>query len=296
MSINNQGNNSINSLKTIEIESITFVKTNRNRILKEAEIITKRKIKRFEYRKMLQRDEEQLQALLMSEIEQVKAFLEEPFIGHLLFTLENIDKMEVNGVSDFSEDQFQSAYEKALIIEYSVSFDELDSAIESIKNSTVYELRRTLEILYLQLFIHKEYYAYLMMLNGSYLFTGLVNSNQELFLPDLGNDSFVDEHTSIEEYENGVQWKGNNKTEFVQFVYALFEAGLITNDSREVTKLVEQLATIFKFDLGNNWQSNHSKSINNRNNDYEPEIFDRIKKAYSAYTEALMQGIKKRKK
>lgn len=93
---------------------------------------------------------------------------------------------------------------------------------------------------------------------------------------------------------SGLRWVGTNKTAFVQHVYALFEAGLVTNESKEVTKLVEEMASIFKVELGKNWQSNHSKSINNRNNDYEPEIFDNLKQAYARYSNKLLTGKNKK--
>lgn len=89
--------------------------------------------------------------------------------------------------------------------------------------------------------------------------------------------------------DSGIKWKGKNKTEFVQLIYALYEDGLIDNEKSEVTKLVADLAIILGLDLGKNWQSNHTKSITNRNNDYDIKIFDRIKRAYENYREDALK-------
>lgn len=79
---------------------------------------------------------------------------------------------------------------------------------------------------------------------------------------------------------SSLRWKGDKSTEFVHLIYALHRAGYITNDSNEVTKIVETAAQLFNFKLATNWQSNLSKSYLNTNNDFEPSIFSKLKKAF----------------
>ena len=81
-------------------------------------------------------------------------------------------------------------------------------------------------------------------------------------------------------------WIGKNKTEFVQLIYGIYHANLLTNENNEITKLVEDLSKEFDIDLGKNWQSNYSKSINYRNHDYFPEIFEKIKNGFIKYRDS----------
>jgi len=88
----------------------------------------------------------------------------------------------------------------------------------------------------------------------------------------------------LEDNQSNIKWLGKNKTEFVQLIYSLFHANLITNDTNEITEIVKDMAKFFKIDLSKNWQSNLSKSINNRNNDYVPAIFDNLKNSFANYS------------
>ena len=82
---------------------------------------------------------------------------------------------------------------------------------------------------------------------------------------------------------SNVKWQRDNKTEFVQLIYALYEAGYINNEESQKTKLVTQLSSLFNFDVGKHWQSNLTKSINDRNADYVPDIFQNLTKAFIEY-------------
>jgi RteC protein len=86
--------------------------------------------------------------------------------------------------------------------------------------------------------------------------------------------------------QGDLNWLKNNETEFVQFVYALHYAGYISNQDNTVTKLVAQMAKAFNLQLGNNWQSNFSKSINERNADYLPNIFANIQQGFTKYRDS----------
>jgi hypothetical protein len=90
-----------------------------------------------------------------------------------------------------------------------------------------------------------------------------------------------------------VFWKMKNETEFVQLIYALSEAKYLDNESGEITKLVQQVASVFNFKLGKNWQSNFSKSINDRNHKYEAKIFTNLKDSFHAYRERQINKKKK---
>lgn len=87
-----------------------------------------------------------------------------------------------------------------------------------------------------------------------------------------------------------VEWTASkdNKTEFVQLIYALHEAGYLNNGKGEITKIVERLAGELGVALSKNWQSNLSASIHRSNRDYQPAIFGKIAAAYAEYTERLI--------
>lgn len=81
--------------------------------------------------------------------------------------------------------------------------------------------------------------------------------------------------------KSSIHWKGKSETEFVQLIYALYEANLIEGEG--IIKVVKEFAQVLNYKLSSNWQSNHSKSLNERNNDYEPKIFNRLSNAYEEY-------------
>lgn len=92
-----------------------------------------------------------------------------------------------------------------------------------------------------------------------------------------------------------VKWTGSkdNKNEFVQLMYGLHQAGFINEGKGEITKIVETIAGVFNIHLGENWQSNHSASIHKVKNDYQAQIFHKIREAYEQYTDSLIEGKKK---
>lgn len=92
-----------------------------------------------------------------------------------------------------------------------------------------------------------------------------------------------------------VKWTGSkdNKNEFVQLMYGLHQAGFINEGKGEITKIVEAIAGVFNIHLGENWQSNHSASIHKVKNDYQAQIFHKIREAYEQYTDSLIEGKKK---
>ena len=93
------------------------------------------------------------------------------------------------------------------------------------------------------------------------------------------------------------KWTGSkdNKNEFVQLVYGLHQTGLIENGTGEITKIVEGLAEFLNLELSKNWQSNHSSSIHRVNSDYQPPIFDKIKKNYIEYSNKQQKNKKTNK-
>lgn len=108
--------------------------------------------------------------------------------------------------------------------------------------------------------------------------------------------SYTDmEETPIIKGNSRLKWNGTNETEFIQFVYALHEAGYLCNQENEITKLVEQMALLFNFNLGRNWQINLSTSINKRNADYMPEIFANLSKGFATYRLKQLEKNKKNK-
>ena len=85
-----------------------------------------------------------------------------------------------------------------------------------------------------------------------------------------------------------IYWRGENMTEFTQFVYGLFHAGYLTNSSNEIEKLVEDVANAFNLKLSKNVQSNLSKSIHKSKAGYEPKIFKKIENAFKQYMDDLI--------
>lgn len=96
---------------------------------------------------------------------------------------------------------------------------------------------------------------------------------------------------------SAIKWTASkdNKNEFVQLIYGLYQAGFINDGKGEITKIVEELAEVFGVSLGKNWQSNHSASIHKAKHDYQPLIFHKIRQAYEAYTQSLIEDKKKTK-
>ena len=113
-------------------------------------------------------------------------------------------------------------------------------------------------------------------------------------LPDL----LTAEQAPVQnDYIYPVQWTANrdNKTEFVQLIYALHEAGYLNNGTGEITKIVESLADTLSVSLSKNWQSNLSASIHKSNSDYQPPIFGKIATAYGVYADKLITAKKNNK-
>ena len=66
----------------------------------------------------------------------------------------------------------------------------------------------------------------------------------------------------MQESKSSIVWRGKNEIDFTQLVYALHEVGILTNTENEITTLVKQVAKSFNLELGKNWQSNLSTTIN----------------------------------
>jgi predicted PilT family ATPase len=83
----------------------------------------------------------------------------------------------------------------------------------------------------------------------------------------------------------GIKWKGKTEIDFIHLVYALHTSGLIQNENKQVTNLVEELAKLFDFKLSKSWRQNHNSNINNTASDYRPRIFEDLEDAYMQYRE-----------
>ena len=109
----------------------------------------------------------------------------------------------------------------------------------------------------------------------------------------------IDESYKLEEMKKEnryeLKWAKENETEFVQFVYSLFEGGYIKGNDEKIgiTKIVEIFAKQFNFKIGKNWHINHSSSIHKRNRDYVPPIFDDLKKSYQTFQDKRIDKKKK---
>jgi hypothetical protein len=140
-------------------------------------------------------------------------------------------------------------------------------------------------------FLNKLILQYDELLKGKFQISiqNYMNAFNKQPKPDIGNRKTKPKSKSADY----VKWEGQNETEFVQLIYSLFEAGYISNQNHEITKLVTQIASLFNFQLGKNWQSNLSKSINNTNFEYRPEIFDKIEQGFRNYRDKKINKNKK---
>lgn len=105
------------------------------------------------------------------------------------------------------------------------------------------------------------------------------------FLHDIYKTKNVKEKTNNK--KSTIVWKGKNQTEFVQLIYSLFHSQTLTIEGNEKTKLVEEIAIYFNIKLSEHWQSNLSKAVNKRNNDYEPQIIETIKLGYNNFKKEI---------
>lgn len=103
--------------------------------------------------------------------------------------------------------------------------------------------------------------------------------------PDLRMKSEKQHMTSANDKPLLTYWTGGeNKTQFVQLIYALHEAKLLNNGRGEITNIVDELGQFLGVELPETWQQNLSKSINSANNNHIPPIFDKIKQAFLDYS------------
>ena len=128
------------------------------------------------------------------------------------------------------------------------------------------------------------------------LLTKMAFSEIERLLPTL----FTNDSPSVNPVKSmknviDVKWTGekDNRNEFVQLIYGLHQAKLINKGEGEITKIVEELATLFQVNLGNSWQSNLSASIHKTKNGSNPQIFSKIRSAYEEYALGLAEDKKK---
>jgi len=105
----------------------------------------------------------------------------------------------------------------------------------------------------------------------------------DVVMPDESTIVLPPENPNI---ASNLKWTGKSKTEFVQLIYAIYHAKLINNNKDEITKIVEDMAKVFNYDIGDNWQDLLSKSVNNRKNGYVPKIFENLKNAFIEYYES----------
>jgi hypothetical protein len=103
-----------------------------------------------------------------------------------------------------------------------------------------------------------------------------------------------DENALAPSTRKNTYWIGAEETEFVQLIYALVEAKRLPEKGK--TKMVEEIAAFFGLTLSGDWQSNLSKSIHERNSDYEPAIFDELSEAWERYAGRREDKKKKPKK
>jgi len=89
----------------------------------------------------------------------------------------------------------------------------------------------------------------------------------------LDSEFGVLQHKKVEKHTTPI-WIDKNQTSFLQLIEGLIDLEYISprpNQGKE--KLIRECATFFGIKLSKNWKSNLSKSKNERNSNYVPEIF-----------------------
>jgi len=72
-------------------------------------------------------------------------------------------------------------------------------------------------------------------------------------------------------------WRNKNQTSFLQLIEGLIDLGYIVPPVNQgKLELINDCAEFFGLELSKHWKSNLSKSKNERNNDYVPEIFKNL--------------------
>lgn len=78
-------------------------------------------------------------------------------------------------------------------------------------------------------------------------------------------------------------WIGTESTEFVQLMYGLIESGRL--EKKNKTKMIKDIAYFLGIDLSSHWQSNKTKTVHDRNDDYVPSIFHESIQGWKKYAE-----------
>jgi hypothetical protein len=134
-------------------------------------------------------------------------------------------------------------------------------------------------------------------LEAQYEFINYLKREESKYTAEKNNDTLKQTPLAdLNSVGTNIKWTGKIELEFVQLIYSLYEANYLTNDEKQITTLVKQVAKAFNVELGKNWQTNLSDNINNRNTDYQPKIFDTLKKSFNDYRdERLIENDKKKK-
>ncbi|PMD99311.1 hypothetical protein BWI97_02630 [Siphonobacter sp. BAB-5405] len=74
-------------------------------------------------------------------------------------------------------------------------------------------------------------------------------------------------------------WKGSD-INFVQLIYSLYGAGLLTNEDNERTKLVEQVANLLGIELGPSWLNTHSRTLLEMKPKEQPKVLKLLTQGY----------------
>lgn len=91
------------------------------------------------------------------------------------------------------------------------------------------------------------------------------------------------------------KWKNITSVDFVQIIYGLFHAGILTNEKNEITRLVSDAAKSLRFNLSDNWQILLSENVNSRNADYQPKIFQNAGRGFDEYRNTQIEKNRKNK-
>jgi hypothetical protein len=96
----------------------------------------------------------------------------------------------------------------------------------------------------------------------------------------------IDNH-NLDKLPGSNYWIGEETTEFVQLMYALIESGRLQSNNK--IEMITNIANFLGIVLAKNWRSNNSKSVHNRNNDYEPSIFKELQQGWQKYNSNQMK-------
>lgn len=109
------------------------------------------------------------------------------------------------------------------------------------------------------------------------------------FIEESRKEYGADGEFNNPENTSRLYWKDQNIRDFVRFAYGLHHAKVARHENETIQDFVNELARLFNLQLPKEWHSLFSKGIHANNNDFNSEVFDKLKNAYQAYAKQQIE-------